>query len=291
MARWNRWECRLGRPGMARPARHSPKSGGAPGTTRAITPCSISSPHVARPAAAGQPRFLEPESHPHRRLTKRWTAPRPSCYVRCVARRQRRLMPYDTLWRNLRLATMAEGAAPVLRGAVAAEGGRIAFAGPESELPARDARRVVDCGGRWATPGLVDCHTHLVFGGDRAAEFAMRLAGATYEEIARARGRHPLHRARHPRRRRGLRCVACALRRLDAPARRGRHHGRGEVRLRARPRNGSAVPACRAPPRARAPGGGPDHLPRRPRPAARGRGRQGRLHRPRLRGDAAGPRR
>ncbi|HYI82220.1 MAG TPA: imidazolonepropionase [Acetobacteraceae bacterium] len=97
-------------------------------------------------------------------------------------------MPYDTLWRNLRLATMAEGAAPVLHGALVAEGGRIAYAGPETELPARDARRVVDGGGRWATPGLVDCHTHLVFGGDRASEFAMRLAGASYEEIARAGG-------------------------------------------------------------------------------------------------------
>ena len=65
-------------------------------------------------------------------------------------------MPFDVLWRNLRLATMAEGAAPVLRGAVAAEEGRIAYAGPESGLPARGADRVVDCGGRWAAPGLVD---------------------------------------------------------------------------------------------------------------------------------------
>lgn len=97
-------------------------------------------------------------------------------------------MPFDTLWINLRLATMAEGASPVLRGAVAATDGRIAFAGPEADLSARDAARVVDGGGRWATPGLVDCHTHLVFGGDRAAEFAMRLAGVSYEDIARSGG-------------------------------------------------------------------------------------------------------
>jgi len=97
-------------------------------------------------------------------------------------------MPFDTLWRNLRVLTMAEGAAPVLRGAVAAKDGRVAYAGPEAGLPTREAGRVVDCGGRWATPGLVDCHTHLVFGADRAAEFAMRLAGASYEEIARAGG-------------------------------------------------------------------------------------------------------
>lgn len=97
-------------------------------------------------------------------------------------------MPFDILWRNLRLLTMAEGAAPVPRGTVAAAGGRIAFAGPEAELPSRGAARTVDCGGRWATPGLVDCHTHLVFGGNRAAEFAMRLSGASYEAIARAGG-------------------------------------------------------------------------------------------------------
>jgi imidazolonepropionase len=49
-------------------------------------------------------------------------------------------------------------------------------------MPRHDAKRRLDCEGRWATPGLVDCHTHLVFGGDRAAEFEQRLAGATYEE-------------------------------------------------------------------------------------------------------------
>ncbi len=123
-------------------------------------------------------------------------------------------MPFDVLWRNLRLATMAEGAAPVLRGAVAAKGGRIAYAGPEADLPARDAERVVDCGGRWATPGLVDCHTHLTFGGDRAEEFAMRLAGASYEEIARAGG-GILSTVRATRAATEDSLVASALRRLD----------------------------------------------------------------------------
>ncbi len=123
-------------------------------------------------------------------------------------------MPFDVLWRNLRLATMAEGAAPVLRGAVAAQDGRIAYAGPESGLPAHGVVRVVDCGGRWATPGLVDCHTHLVFGGDRAAEFAMRLAGASYEEIARAGG-GILSTVRATRAAGEDALVASALRRLD----------------------------------------------------------------------------
>jgi imidazolonepropionase len=78
----------------------------------------------------------------------------------------------------------------VERGAVAAKAGRIVFAGPEADLPsdlAAGAERV-DCAGRWITPGLIDCHTHLVYAGNRAHEFELRLAGATYEEIARAGG-------------------------------------------------------------------------------------------------------
>jgi imidazolonepropionase len=97
------------------------------------------------------------------------------------------------VWRNARLATMAErlpGLGVVEHGAVGAHEGRIVFAGPESELPAaaRQDAEIVDCGGRWITPGLIDCHTHLVHAGNRANEFEMRLAGATYEEVARAGG-------------------------------------------------------------------------------------------------------
>ena len=96
----------------------------------------------------------------------------------------------DALWTNARLLTMADdGIGRVEPGAVAARAGRIVFAGPQDALPG-DCRAdlTVDCEGRWITPGLVDCHTHLVFGGDRAAEFEQRLAGASYEEIARAGG-------------------------------------------------------------------------------------------------------
>jgi imidazolonepropionase len=97
-----------------------------------------------------------------------------------------------TIWHNARLATLAvdrQGLGTVDKGAVASREGRIVFAGPEGDLPAGlgGARRI-NCEGRWITPGLVDCHTHLVFGGDRAGEFEMRLAGASYEEIARAGG-------------------------------------------------------------------------------------------------------
>ena len=101
---------------------------------------------------------------------------------------------WDTLWTNARLATMTAGGAPygaLEPAALAAEAGRIAWLGPMAGLPGRPgalARSVVDAGGRWITPGLIDCHTHLVHAGDRAREFEMRLEGATYEEIARAGG-------------------------------------------------------------------------------------------------------
>ncbi|WP_256750721.1 imidazolonepropionase [Mesorhizobium sp. Mes31] len=96
------------------------------------------------------------------------------------------------LWRNARLVTMAEdsaGLGVVEHGAVAARDGRIVYAGPESEMPATLAPdETIDCEGRWITPGLIDCHTHLVHAGNRANEFEMRLAGATYEEVAKAGG-------------------------------------------------------------------------------------------------------
>ncbi|MEE1654986.1 imidazolonepropionase [Microvirga sp. CF3062] len=99
-------------------------------------------------------------------------------------------MRFDRIWLNARLATLAgEGLGIVENGAVAAKDGRIAFAGPAQDLPAGwDAAERIDCEGRWITPGLVDCHTHLVYGGDRAHEFELRLKGASYEEIARAGG-------------------------------------------------------------------------------------------------------
>ncbi|WP_211201137.1 imidazolonepropionase [Bosea sp. BK604] len=73
-------------------------------------------------------------------------------------------------------------------GLIAAKDGRIVWVGARKDAPAFVARETVDCGGRWITPGLIDCHTHLVYGGDRAHEFELRLQGASYEEIARAGG-------------------------------------------------------------------------------------------------------
>jgi imidazolonepropionase len=97
------------------------------------------------------------------------------------------------VWCNARLATLAAdrpGLGIIERGAVAIKDGRIAYAGPEADMPARwrGVGQNIDCEGRWITPGLIDCHTHLVHAGDRAHEFELRLQGATYEEVARAGG-------------------------------------------------------------------------------------------------------
>ncbi len=101
------------------------------------------------------------------------------------------MTPADHLWKNARLATMRAdlgGLGIVEDGIIAAHAGRILYAGPASDAPALNPVTVTDCQGRWITPGLIDCHTHLVHAGDRAHEFELRLTGATYEDIARAGG-------------------------------------------------------------------------------------------------------
>ncbi|MDJ0278061.1 imidazolonepropionase [Sphingomonas sp. 2R-10] len=100
-------------------------------------------------------------------------------------------MQCDTVWTNARLATMrpgAQGLGVIESGVVAATDGRIVHVGTAGDAPTFSARETIDCAGRWITPGLIDPHTHLVFGGDRAHEFALRLEGASYEDIARAGG-------------------------------------------------------------------------------------------------------
>jgi len=98
---------------------------------------------------------------------------------------------WDLLLRRARLATMTPGSpyGEVASGALAVRDGRIAFVGPDASLPAGAAAALeLDAEGRLLTPGLIDCHTHLVHAGHRAAEFEQRLLGATYEELARAGG-------------------------------------------------------------------------------------------------------
>ena len=96
-----------------------------------------------------------------------------------------------TLWRNARLATLAgtSGWGLVERGALLVDGDTLSWVGDEAALPAGMGRHTEhDLGGALVTPGLVDCHTHLVYAGNRAREFEMRLEGASYEDIARAGG-------------------------------------------------------------------------------------------------------
>lgn len=92
-------------------------------------------------------------------------------------------MQCDTVWRNCRLLVKA-GQPVIDNGMIAAKDGRIVYAGPVADFTGE----TIDLQGRLVTPGLIDCHTHLVFAGNRANEFRLRLDGATYEEIARAGG-------------------------------------------------------------------------------------------------------
>ena len=97
---------------------------------------------------------------------------------------------WDSLWIDGHVATMASGVAPygaIRDGAVAVQDGRIAWVGPQADLPdapERFAGRVHTLNGGWLTPGLIDCHTHIVFAGNRIAEFEARCNGASYAEIA-----------------------------------------------------------------------------------------------------------
>src|SRR6266702_5663378 len=94
-----------------------------------------------------------------------------------------------TLWRNVRVATCDESMTVFEQGALLTRGGRIEWVGDESALPEfRAPAEVRDLNGAWITPGLIDCHTHLVFAGTRATEYAQRLQGRTYAEIARSGG-------------------------------------------------------------------------------------------------------
>jgi imidazolonepropionase len=94
---------------------------------------------------------------------------------------------HDAVWVNANLATMVKGYGAITDGVIAAAKGKISWIGPRSEWRG-SGREEHDAHGAWITPGLVDCHTHLVYAGNRAHEFELRLKGSSYEEIARAGG-------------------------------------------------------------------------------------------------------
>ncbi len=115
-------------------------------------------------------------------------------------------MEHTTLWHNARLATLADPTdwGLVDQGALVVRNDQLIWVGPQSQLPTELRQQVSaqhDLGGALVTPGLVDCHTHLVYGGQRASEFELRLQGASYEAIARAGG--------------GIRCTVAATRAAD----------------------------------------------------------------------------
>lgn len=94
---------------------------------------------------------------------------------------------HDAAWMNANLATLVSGYGAIDDGVIAATGGKVSWVGPRAEWRSK-ARTEYDARGAWITPGFVDCHTHLVYAGNRAHEFELRLQGASYEEIARAGG-------------------------------------------------------------------------------------------------------
>ncbi|CAM2790689.1 imidazolonepropionase [Pseudomonas gessardii] len=94
-----------------------------------------------------------------------------------------------TLWQHCHIATMARGEYSIIEdGAMVTAGTLIEWIGPRAELPPGDYAQTHDLQGAWVTPGLIDCHTHTVFGGNRSGEFEQRLQGVSYAEIAAAGG-------------------------------------------------------------------------------------------------------
>ena len=94
-----------------------------------------------------------------------------------------------TLWQNCHVASMAQGTYSIIEdAAIVTVASKIEWIGPRAELPAADYPQVHDLDGAWVTPGLIDCHTHTVFGGNRSGEFEQRLQGVSYAEIAAAGG-------------------------------------------------------------------------------------------------------
>ncbi len=94
-----------------------------------------------------------------------------------------------TLWKNCHIATMAHGKYSIIEdAAIVTSGAYIEWIGPQAQVAETDYENCTDLGGAWVTPGLIDCHTHTVFGGNRSGEFEQRLQGVSYADIAAAGG-------------------------------------------------------------------------------------------------------
>ena len=146
---------------------------------------------------------------------------------------------WDRVWLGANIASMVAAGEPygkLKSDALAVKGERIAWIGPAAEARLKAAAQdipVEDCRGLWMTPGLIDCHTHLVYGGNRVEEFEKRLCGVSYEEIARAGGgiQSTVNATRAAGAGALIASATVRAKRLDV---RGSHHPRGEVRIRTR---------------------------------------------------------
>ena len=207
-------------------------------------------------------------------------------------------MRYDTIWLDARLATLDPVATGPWRRRARRRSPRPTAASPLPAPIERSAGRLgraanaIKLDGRWMTPGLIDCHTHLVYGGDRAHEFELRLAGASLRGDRARRRRHPLDRegdARGERGRAGRRRAAAARPRCWPKASPPSRSSPATASTR-RPRRKHAARGARGSARERDVDVA-DDLPRRPCAAAGSDGRRGRLHRRGLRHDPGARRR
>jgi predicted amidohydrolase YtcJ len=133
---------------------------------------------------------------------------------------------HKRIWQNCHAATMVGGTYSIIEdAAIVTVGERIDWIGPHSEILAQQGAEIIDLGGAWVTPGLIDCHTHTVFGGNRSGEFEQRLQGVS------GRWRHRQHRAGHPCGQRGPVVRQCPAASGCATPRR-RDNGGDQIRLR-----------------------------------------------------------
>ena len=217
MARWKAWLCRFGIPGTTIPLSRSAPAAPAPGSTaiRSPRPSISSRTPAANPsgskavsahsavigAGSSQPEKRRPGTLPTGARYSRQTPQVNRLDEGAGARLPSRLsrepaesyhaelgQPMDQRPSRHHDRGAAAPTARFLEGALAVLDGRIAWVGAEADLPHRDSRALIDGRGGWLTPGLIDCHTHLVFAGDRSGEFEQRLQGVSYEAIARAGG-------------------------------------------------------------------------------------------------------
>ena len=173
MARWNAWEWTFAMPGSTGPAAMGSPPGTASGITRVMVPSashsiatSLVHPVDSRASAAKSEGMA--------------VSPQVFAYHTAMA---------ALVVTRARIATMRGGKYSMVEdGTIRCEGGRITAVGSSSDVAPRAGDEVVDAGGALVTPGLVDCHTHLVYAGDRTLDFEMRMAGKSYADIAKAGG-------------------------------------------------------------------------------------------------------